>query len=417
MTNLRTVRGTHDILDDEFYFFDKIIKIFESRCLNFNYRKISTPILESSNLFIKTLGEVSDIVSKEMFNFIDQGGESLTLRPEGTAPIARALISNSLYEDQCQKFFYSGPMFRRERPQAGRLRQFNQFGVEYFNQSSFLCDLEVIFLANLIIKSLDIENHIQLEINSIGNSLSRSNYINELKSFFENYKNDLSPESQKRLLKNPLRILDSKSTADIKITENAPNILDFLDDKSLTFYKKLKDGLSELKINYNENPNLVRGLDYYNHSVFEFKTIDEKKQNTLIAGGRYDGLVKSIGNKDICGVGWAAGIERIILLIKKKLKKKEKKIISLFTKSEKLNIETFKIMEILSDIQGISINTIMTGSLKKKFSKADKQNSFGALILSEEEFLKEKILYKDFTSGSQNIVDINSLKKFILNTL
>ena len=253
MSKIKTVKGTHDILEEDSYFFDEVISKATSLCRLLDYKKIQTPILEFSNLFSKTLGLSSDVVSKEMFAFIDQGGEHLTLRPEGTAPVARALVSNSLHEKQNQKFFYYGPMFRREKPQAGRLRQFNQFGVEYFNQPSFFCDIEVIFLANKLMNELNISEFVNLEINTIGNFNSRKKYQEKLIQYLHPYKNELSDQSKKRLIKNPLRILDSKNETDKKILSQAPKIGDSLDKESQIFYEGLKELLVKLKVRFIEN--------------------------------------------------------------------------------------------------------------------------------------------------------------------
>ncbi len=413
MGKIRTVKGTHDILEEDSYFFDKVISKATNLCRLMNYKKIQTPILEFSNLFSKTLGLSSDVVSKEMFAFVDQGGEHLTLRPEGTAPVARALISNSLHEKQNQKFFYYGPMFRREKPQAGRLRQFNQFGVEHFNKSSFFCDLEVIFLASKLMDELNILEYVDLEINSIGNFNSRQEYQEKLIQYLNPYKSELSDESKKRLIKNPLRILDSKNETDKKILSQAPKIKDSLDKESKIFYESLKEYLLKLKVNFTENSKLVRGLDYYNHSVFEFISKEEKAQNTILAGGRYDGLVETISGKDICGVGWALGIERIIFMVKKKLSLKKKNIISIFSTSDDLNHEVFKIVSHLKDLNYISFNIIYGGNLKKKFAKANKIDSSGCIILGEDEYKRDELIYKNFKTGIQLMLKEGAIKEFL----
>ena len=333
MEKLNTIKGTKDLFEKDLSYHNEIIANAEkiSRCLN--YERIVTPIIESTNVFVRTLGKTSDIISKEMYTFIDQGKDEITLRPEGTAAVARALISNSLYENTCQKYYYFGPMFRREKPQSGRLRQFNQFGLEYFNQDNFLSDTEVIFIANKLIESLNINDQVVLQINTLGNRVSRETYKENLKKYFLKYKQDLSHDSKVRLEMNVLRILDSKDSKDKEIALGAPIIMDYLDLESKTFYENLKNSLKELNIKFNENNNLVRGLDYYNHTAFEFVTKSEKRQNTIIAGGRYNGLVKSLGGKDICGVGWAAGIERISSLLEDKLFRQKKKIISIISTS------------------------------------------------------------------------------------
>lgn len=412
MTKIKTVKGTHDILEEDFFFHDKVQKIFEKYCVKYNFRKISTPIIEFSKLFSRTLGEVSDIVSKEMFTFVDQGGDKITLRPEGTASVSRALISNSLYEDHNQKFFYFGPMFRREKPQSGRLRQFTQIGVEYFNQYSNLCDLEVIFLANSIIQSLGINKKVCLHINSIGNTTSRNKYVVELTKFLEKFKSELSEESQIRLDKNPLRILDSKNIKDKRIIEGAPDIKNFLDFTSKENYEELKENIINSGIDFVENSNLVRGLDYYNDTVFEFVTNVDKGQNTILAGGRYDGLVKVIGGKDICGVGWAAGIERIVNLIKENEKVK-KRIICIFSTSKNNNVEIFKTLKALENIDSHSFHPIFHGNLKKKLNKANKLDAEACIIIGDNEFKDNKLIFKNFNTGRQEQVDIKLIFQFL----
>ena len=412
MEKLKTVKGTHDLLEEDFQIIDKIIKDSEEVSRSFNFEKIATPIIEFSDLFSKTLGQGSDIVQKEMYTFIDQGKESITLRPEGTAAVARALISNSLYEKISQKYFYHGPMFRRERPQAGRLRQFHQFGVESFNQESFLCDLEIIILAKKILKTLVLDEELELQLNTLGTYETRLKYKEKLVNFFLKYENDLSSESKIRLKINPLRILDSKNEVDKKISKDAPKIIESLDYESLTFYENIKEGLNKLRIDFVENPNLVRGLDYYNHTAFEF--INNKKgQNAVLAGGRYNGLVSSLGGKNICGVGWAAGIERIAMMMKEKTIFEKRKKICIFTTSEDLNFELYKIFDGLKPLTNISFNIINTGNLKKKFTKANKLDSIGCILLADEEYKKSKLIWKDLATGSQELVEVEKLNEFL----
>ena len=412
MEKLKTVKGTHDLLEEDFQIIDKIIKDSEEVSRSFNFEKIATPIIEFSDLFSKTLGQGSDIVQKEMYTFIDQGKESITLRPEGTAAVARALISNSLYEKISQKYFYHGPMFRRERPQAGRLRQFHQFGVESFNQESFLCDLEIIILAKKILKTLVLDEELELQLNTLGTYETRLKYKEKLVNFFLKYENDLSSESKIRLKINPLRILDSKNEVDKKISKDAPKIIESLDYESLTFYENIKEGLNKLRIDFVENPNLVRGLDYYNHTAFEFVN-NKKGQNAVLAGGRYNGLVSSLGGKNICGVGWAAGIERIAMMMKEKTIFEKRKKICIFTTSEDLNFELYKIFDGLKPLTNISFNIINTGNLKKKFTKANKLDSIGCILLADEEYKKSKLIWKDLATGSQELVEVEKLNEFL----
>ena len=414
MEKIKTIKGTHDLFDEDSQIYDLVVKVAELTCCSFNYQKMITPIIEKSNVFQKTLGESSDVVSKEMYTFLDIGGESITLRPEGTAPITRAIISNSLYERINQRFYYFGPMFRRERPQSGRLRQFHQFGIEVFNDSSFYADVETILLATKIIKNLGLENNLKLEINSLGNNKSRGDYKSRLTDYFNKYKNDLSKESLIRLNKNVLRILDSKELCDQKLIKDAPKIKNFLDNESRIFYEGLKQTLNNLKINYEENQNLVRGLDYYDHTIFEFTGETNSRQNTLIAGGRFNGLSEMLGGKNLPGVGWAAGIERISLIIERNRYLIEKKIITIFASSYENNHMILEVLKEVSNIENISFHTLYNGSLKKKMAKANKLNAISTLIIGDEELVNGELIYKDLSSGDQYKVDISKIKKFIL---
>ena len=305
-------------------------------------------------------------------------------------------------------------MFRREKPQAGRLRQFHQFGIEYFNQPSFQCEIEVIIIAQKVLKELSILDKVTLNINTLGNKESRSKFKTKLVDYFSKYKNDLSVESKVRLEKNPLRILDSKSHIDKKLIESSPNIFSFLDKESKVFYENIKDTLLELKINFVENSNLVRGLDYYNHTAFEFIEVNsEGNNNTILAGGRYDGLVNAIGGKDICGVGWAAGIERISSIIPKHTFANKKNIISIFTLSEELNLELLKVVQNIHHMKSVSLNIIYTGSVKKKFSKSNKIQSVACLILGQEEYKEGNIIHKDLGTGNQEILNVSKVNDFL----
>ena len=413
MEKIRTVRGTHDIFGDTQLEHDRIIGIFENICNSFDYQKISTPIIEYSKVFSKTLGDATDIVSKEMYSFEDIGGDKITLRPEGTAPITRAIISNSLTEITNQKFYYFGPMFRRERPQAGRLRQFHQFGVEIINNDSIFADIENILVAEKILKKLKIREEVSLQINTLGTFENRNKFKLDLKKYFYKYKNDLSPESKIRLEMNVMRILDSKDQMDKKIAHNAPKLLKYLDRESLLTYNKFKTSLTELKIKFKENSNLVRGLDYYNNVAFEYVLKDKTSQNTILAGGRYDGLSSLIGGKDMAGVGWAAGVERIKMIIKHTSNKKIIKIISIFASEEKLNLEVLRMAENLSDIKGLKIHCIFRGSLKRKMIKANKVFSDYVILFGEEEFTQKRIVLKDLSSGEQQIISLDKTFEYI----
>ncbi len=410
LQKVKKVKGTRDLLGNQIILHNHIVAKFVRLCNSLNFSQISTPILEYSEIFTKSLGLSSDIVSKEMYAFEDQGKEKLVLRPEGTAAVARAVITNSLEQD-LNKFFYHGPMFRRERPQSGRLRQFHQVGIEYIGENNFLSDLEVIVLAEEFLKDLKIRKKLVLEINSLGNEISREKYNKSLKNYLMENFIHLSDLSKERLKKNPLRVLDSKEKNDIKIVENSPNIIDYLDYESKRMFEDLINGLEKLNINYNVNRYLVRGLDYYNHSAFEYVTEENKSQNTILAGGRYNQLFTSIGGKDLSGVGWAAGIERIEMQINDMQTKEEK--ICFFSTNKELDLEVLKIIAELKNNNSLKIHFINSGNLKKKFSKADKIGAVGSFILGEDEWKINKITWKNFSTGAQELVELSNIDQFL----
>ena len=414
MQKLNSVKGTKDIFGNTVLEHDHVIKTFRDICVFNNFKKISTPILEHENIFIKTLGVTSDIISKEMYNFKDQGGDNLVLRPEGTAAIVRALITNSLQEDANKNFYYHGPMFRRERPQSGRLRQFHQVGLEVFGDRNFLDDVRVIILAEKFLSSLNIRNKLKLQINTLGEQKNRKKYITELKKFFKNNYSQLSSESRQKIENNPLRILDSKDENDKRLFSSLPQILEFLDRDSEDFFNEIIKLLTSLDIEFEVNPFLVRGLDYYNHTAFEYIFSESRSQNTVLAGGRYDGLVKSLGGRDLSGIGWAAGIERI-LMIKDKIDFSQK-VIGVFTISDSLKTELIKVFSSLKFNANLSFNLIHGGNFKKKMSKANKLNCYGCLILGEDEWKEKKIIWKNFQTGNQETISINNIDNFLEKT-
>ncbi len=411
MQKLNSVKGTKDIFGKTVLEHDHVVKIFEDICVFNNFKKISTPILEHENIFVKTLGVSSDIISKEMYNFKDQGGDYLVLRPEGTAAIVRALITNSMQEDINKNFFYHGPMFRREKPQSGRLRQFHQVGLEVFGDRNFLDDVRIIILAENFLSTLNIRDKLKLQINTLGDSKSRKRYIIELQKFLKNNYSKLSIDSRKKIETNPLRILDSKDENDRNLFSSSPQIMDFLDSNSKDFFLETTKMLTSLDIKFDINPFLVRGLDYYNHTAFEYIFSESKSQNTVLAGGRYDGLVKSLGGKDLCGIGWAAGIERILMIMDNM--DFSQKIIGMFSTSDSLKTELLKTYNSLKFNENVSFNLIDGGNFKKKMSKANKLNCYGCLILGEDEWKEKKIIWKNFQTGNQENIPINSIDKFL----
>ena len=407
---LQAVRGTHDHLHIDMYNYNYIVNIVSRISAYYGFKPISTPIFEFSNVFKRTLGESSDIVTKEMYTFKDKGEEEITLRPEGTAGVVRAIISNGLAQEMPFKAFYHGPMFRYERPQKGRLRQFHQVGVELLGVKKEQADVEVIACANQVIKELHIHKSSKLNINSLGNIDDRKKYIKDLSDYLKNYKNKLSKDSLIRLEKNPLRILDSKSEDDISIIKNAPKLNEYLNNSSRENFKLVLEGLDNLNIKYLINENLVRGLDYYNDTTFEFITDKLGSQSAIIAGGRYDGLMKQMGGSDIPGIGWAGGIERLILLSTIKMMK-NKHISIIPVGEENINI-CFDLAQRLRE-KNISVEMSYSGNLKKRLKNANKLASNYAIIIGAEEINNNSALVRNLETGEQDKIILPKIIKHI----
>ena len=406
MKKIQPVRGTHDLFGDSYNKKFFIEKEASNLIGLYGYNEIETPILEYLDVFTNSLGVASDIVSKEMFTLTTSKGNQIALRPEGTAGVARAFVSNGLAQFLPLKLFYKGPMFRRERPQKGRLRQFHQIGIEYLGDNSFFADIEVISIANKFLHKLGLSEKFKLEINSLGDLESRESYTHDLKRFLKEKKKDLSYDSLMRLDKNPLRILDSKDKNDIKILTDAPVFSDYLNSPSKEFYTNLKLGLDDLGIEYIENPKLVRGLDYYCHTAFEFISNQIGSQGTILAGGRYDGLIHRMGGNSTSGVGWAAGIERLSLLIK--TRNLQNKTISIIFTSNKLLPKAFALAEQLRSLD-IKTDIIFSGNIKKQLKRANKVKSFAAIIVGEDELINNNIILKDLSDSSQKEIKIDNL--------
>ena len=314
MNDLQPVRGTRDLIGEDFRRHAHVIDTARRVAATYGFDEWATPIFEDTRVFSRTLGETSDVVTKEMYTFPDRGGDSLTLRPEGTAGVCRALVTGGLTQSLPQKVFYAGPMFRYERPQKGRYRQFHQIGCELIGPSEPLADAEVISCGWDILVALGISGDVTLELNTLGDAESKLNYRAALVSYFNDHKAQLSEESEFRLNRNPMRILDSKDEGDRRLVANSPTIEPYLSQPAAAFYKKLQEHLSHLGIVPSINPRIVRGLDYYSHTAFEFVTTALGSQGTVMAGGRYDGLVEEMGGPKVAAVGWAAGIERLSML-------------------------------------------------------------------------------------------------------
>ena len=403
MSKYQSVRGTRDLLPPQKKLFRKIESIAYANAENYGFGQIETPIFEFSEVFHRAMGETSDAVSKETYTFSDRGGDLITLRPEGTAGAVRAYVSEGLAQNNPNKLYYYGPMFRYERPQKGRYRQFSQFGVEVLGLDNPLADVECIDLAYTILKKLNLQDRCELQINTLGDVESRNAYREALVQFLTPLKDQLSEDSKVRLEKNPLRILDSKDEGDKKLVATAPQMQDFMTENTKVFFKTVLDGLTKLNIPYKINSKLVRGLDYYCHTVFEFVTSELGAQGALLAGGRYDGLVETLGGAKTPGVGWASGVDRLADMCENKIEIENKKPISIITLGDKALAEGLYIASQLRN-KNIYCEVFMTGNFKKKLEKANKLETLKAILIFEQENGQMEYKLKDFKTGEEKII-------------
>jgi histidyl-tRNA synthetase len=403
MPSLQPVRGTQDLLPDAARRHRQVSETARTAASLYGFDEIVTPIFEFTEVFARPIGEHTDIVAKEMYSLEDRGGEKLSLRPENTAGVVRAVLSNGLTQSTPLKFFYSGPMFRYERPQKGRFRQFHQIGVELLGVAQAQADIEVIALGRRILDSLGIGARVVLELNTLGDPESRAAYREALVNYFSSRHGDLSEDSQRRLDTNPLRILDSKDPGDIRINADAPSFDRYLNEASRDFFAAVRDGLDRLGIEYRLNPRLVRGLDYYTHTVFEFVTTDLGAQGTVLAGGRYDGLVELMGGPAMPGVGWAAGIERLALLIAEPAA--PTRPVALVPIGEQGEALALIIAETLRG-QGFAIDLGYSGNLGRRMRRANRVNARVALLIGDDECAKNVVTWRDLDSGEQAEVPI-----------
>jgi len=389
---LQPVRGTRDLIGEDAARHFHVTETARRITSLYGFSEWQTPIFEDTKVFSRTLGETSDVVTKEMYSFEDRGGDSITLRPEGTASIARALITGGLTQTLPQKVFYTGPMFRYERPQKGRYRQFHQIGVELLGPATPLADAEVISAGWRILQELGISETVELQINTLGDARSRANYRAALVEYFSAHADKLSEDSKTRLEKNPLRILDSKDEGDKQLVANAPLIGQHLTEEAASFYAGLKSALTAFGVPFTENPHIVRGLDYYNHTAFEFVTTALGAQGTVLAGGRYDGLVEQMGGPNVPGVGWAAGIERLSMLIAAPpAKALPVTIIPMNNEAEP------QALAILTQFRAADIAAEIgyTGNAKKRLERANKSGATFAVLVGD------GLKLKNLTDGSQ----------------
>ena len=408
---IKPVRGTHDLFGKEVRKFNFIITEVKEIARKFGFDEMITPIFENSELFKKPLGEQSDVVLKEMYTFKDRNEDELTLRPEYTTPMIRAAISNGLLNNLPAKFFGTGQMFRRERPQKGRYRQFNQINFENFGTDDFFADIEMINLASQLLKKILPNNQITLHINTLGSRENLQNYKKVLSKYFKDHQNSLSIESKSKIETNPLRILDSKIIQDKETVLQSPKLIEFLSQSDLKSYEEIKDCLKDLNISIFEDLNLVRGLDYYCHTVFEFKTDAIGSQDTLIGGGRYNGLIKTLGGKDIPGIGWAGGIERIMLLMNDINEITED--IHLCIKDPSLKKHALKIYDYLTK-NNFSVYWNYKYNLKKSLSLASEKKVKYVIIVGEEEEKNNNYILKNLSNGEQKALNLNDVSDHII---
>lgn len=413
MGTIQALRGTRDILPEEVVYWQKVEAIAREILGKAAYQEIRTPIFEETGLFERGIGEATDVVGKEMYTFLDRGDRSITLRPEGTAGVVRSFIENSLFaQGGVQRLWYTGPMFRYERPQAGRQRQFHQIGVEVLGSSDSRADVEVIAIATNILQTLGLKS-LRLDINSLGNAEDRQQYRQALIDYLTPYKNELDADSQDRLTRNPLRILDSKDERTKEISLNAPSILDHLGVDSKRHFDQVLQLLTDLGITYQLNPRLVRGLDYYTHTAFEIISDDLGAQATVCGGGRYDGLVAELGGPHTPAVGWAIGLERLIILLQK-LQETPNRLLDFYvvSRGEKAEPQALILGQKLRQI-GFSVELDLSGSaFKKQFARADKSGAVGCLILGDEEAENQTVKLKWMaTKEQQTVSQIDLLDK------
>jgi histidyl-tRNA synthetase len=407
LQRLQPVRGTRDLLPDEYARHRLVAETARSVAERASYREIATPVFEFADVFSRTLGEATDVVTKEMYTFQDRSGDSISLRPENTAGVVRAVISGGLTQTLPLKFFYNGPMFRHERPQKGRLRQFHQIGVELIGIPEPLGDVEVIALGAELLERLGVAGKTRLELNSLGDAASRETYRDVLVAHLNERRASLSEESRERLERNPMRILDSKDQQDRKVIESAPNVLDHLNAESRAFFDSVCRGLAALGIAYELNPRLVRGLDYYCHTAFEFTTETLGAQGAVIAGGRYDGLVEQMGGPATPGVGWAGGIERLAMLLDDGTAgPRPIALIPIGTEAQAMALGLGQRLR----AAGFIVDFGYRGNLKKGLRHADRIGACAALLIGEDELARASATLRDLDSGAQETAPFDELE-------
>ena len=407
----RTIKGTHDILPEDSVRWQELERVIHDVAASYGYSEIRTPIFENTNLFSRSIGEDTDIVSKEMYSWKDRSGGSLTLRPELTAPVARAYIQHNLgSKSPLQRMYYIGPLFRRERPQKGRQRQFHQFGIETFGSGFPEQDAEIIAVGNTIFSELGLKD-ISLKLNSLGSSTCRNKYTKALKDYLTPHKDSLSATSQKRLESNPLRILETKNPEEQKLIADAPSITDFWTADDKEHFSTVQNLLNGLNILYELDHQMVRGLDYYTRTTFEFISGNLGAQHAICGGGRYDCLVETLGGKPTPAIGFAAGMERILLSMDIGRDDAKENTVYMINLVESASGQALFIANELRELGCYVIMDTLRRSLKAQLRDANRIGAVKAVIMGEEELKNKTVQIKDLSSGEQEEIVMNDLVK------
>lgn len=406
MAKLQRVRGTYDLYGSAKKKTRQVERIGEEVAEKYGFEEIETPVFEFTEVFARNLGDTSDIVTKEMYCFSDRGGESLTLRPEGTAGVVRAFVENGMQQNLPVKFYYHGPMFRYERPQKGRQRQFTQFGAELLGVETPQADIELIAMAYEFLEKLGLAGEVTVEINSLGDAESRDAYRRKLVDYLRAHYDELSADSRERLERNPLRVLDSKEECDRLVVENAPLYADSLNEASAAFFAQVLAGLDLLGIKYRVNNRLVRGLDYYSHTVFELVTDKLGAQGTVLAGGRYNGLVEQMGGGAVPGIGWACGVERLAMLLEKE--PKSPRPVAVVPVGDEALPAALKVAYELRRA-GVPVEQGYGGNLKKRMARAARANARAAVIIGGNELAAGVAVVKNLDNGEQKNVPLENI--------
>lgn len=394
----QAIRGTQDMIGEQAERFAHVVDTFDRVRRLYGFGRVETPVFEATAVFARSLGETTDVVSKEMYTFDDRGGDSLTLRPEFTAGIARAYLTNGWQQHAPMKLATHGPLFRYERPQKGRFRQFHQLDAEIIGAGEPAADVELLVMADQILHELGVAGGVTLQLNTLGDSITRDAWRDALVAHFEAHRGDLSEDSQDRLTRNPLRILDSKDPRDRPIADAAPGIDDVMSDEAAAFFEKVTAGLDAAGVVWQRNARLVRGLDYYRHTAFEFVTDRLGAQGTVLGGGRYDGLIEALGGPETPAVGWAAGIERLAMLLDDF---HEAPIdIAIIPMGGEFEAEATSVATLLRN-HGLSVHLSFKGNFRKRLQKADKAGSLYAIMIGMDECYADEVALKDMGSGAQ----------------